>query len=284
MVKKQYFSIGRSSIWMAVLSIVMATVAGYSTHLSAETAAVDEKILVVGASGRTGVYIIATLDAQGRSYSPMTTSIERAKAKVPGDHDWVQADVRDTASLETAMEGVTHILSALGATQFSGPNSPEFIDWEGNRNLIDVAKAAGVKHFVMLSAAGVTQENHSMNRLGDVMIYKLKAENYLRDSGVPYTIVRPGGLESAPSENKGIVMEQGDSMPNHGGFSRADLSVLLVESVGNVNAYSKSFEPIYSDDAAVDAWRSQFGELLNDTDQKNSPKAAGPLLTSEQER
>jgi hypothetical protein len=59
---------------------------------------------------------------------------------------------------------------------------------------------------------------------------------------------------------------------------------LLVGSVGNVNAYSKSFEPIYSDDAAVDAWRSQFGDLLNDTDLKNSPKAAVPLLTSEQER
>jgi len=276
MFTQQYFSITRSLRWMTVLAVVITTGLGCSAHYAIEKAALNEKILVVGASGRTGVYIIATLAANGRSYRPMTTNIERAKTKVSGDRDWVQADVRDIQSLETAMEGITHIVSALGATQFSGPNSPEFVDWEGNRNLINVAKAAGIRHFVMLSAAGVTQEDHSMNRFGNVMDYKLKAENYLRDSGIPYTIVRPGGLKSSPSEGKGMTMEQGDSLPNHGGFSRTDLSVLLVATIGNVSAYNKSFEPIYSDDAAVDTWRSQFGELLNDTDLKKQASSPSP--------
>jgi uncharacterized protein YbjT (DUF2867 family) len=224
-----------------------------------------ENILVVGASGRSGIYIIAELSAQGRKFRPMTSNAERARGKVPGDYNWVEADVRDSAALEVAMQGITHIVSTLGATQFTGPNGPEFIDWEGNRNLIDAAKNAGVKQFVMVSAAGVTQTNHSMNKYGGVMTFKLKAENYLQNSGIAYTIVRPGGLESEPSKGEGILFEQGDDMPNHGGFSRADLASILIAAVDNAAAYNKSFEPVYGEKAAVDAWREQYGALLTDT-------------------
>jgi uncharacterized protein YbjT (DUF2867 family) len=225
-----------------------------------------EMILIVGASGRSGVYIIKALEAEGRSFKPMTSNIERARGKVEGDYDWVEADVRDIDALTTAMDGVTHIISALGATQFEGPNSPEFVDWGGTRNLVDAALLAGVEHFVIESAAGVTQENNAMNKYGNVMDFKLKAENYLRDSGLPYTIVRPGGLESIDSTGKTMKLEQGDNLPNHGGFSRADVAALMIAAVGNPDAYSKAFEPIYDEEATDGGWQPAFGDLLTDTE------------------
>jgi uncharacterized protein YbjT (DUF2867 family) len=225
-----------------------------------------ERILVVGASGRSGVYIIKALEAAGRSFRPMTSNIERARGKVDGDYDWVEGDVRDIDSMNAAMVGVTHIISALGATQFEGPNSPEFVDWGGTKNLVDAALLAGVKHFVIESAAGVTQENNDMNKYGNVMDFKLKAENYLRDSGLPYTIVRPGGLESVESEGKTITLKQGDDLPNHGGFSRADVAALLIAAVGNPDAYNKAFEPIYDEEATAGGWQPAFSDLLTDTE------------------
>ena len=226
----------------------------------------DEQILVVGASGRSGVYIIKALEAAGRSFKPMTSNIERARGKVEGDYDWVEGDVRDIDSMNAAMVGITHIISALGATQFEGPNSPEFVDWGGTKNLVDAALLAGVKHFVIESAAGVTQENNAMNKYGNVMDFKLKAENYLRDSGMPYTIVRPGGLESIDSEGKTIILKQGDDLPNHGGFSRADVAALLLAAVGNPDAYNKAFEPIYDEEATAGGWQPAFSDLLTDTE------------------
>ena len=196
----------------------------------------------------------------------MTSSIERARGKVEGDYDWVEADVRDMDAINTAMVGVTHIISTLGATQFEGPNSPEFVDWGGTKNLVDAALLAGVKHFVIESAAGVTQDNNDMNKYGNVMVFKLKAENYLRDSGLPYTIVRPGGLESVDSEGKTIALKQGDDMGNHGGFSRADVAALMIAAIGNPDAYNKAFEPIYDEEATAGGWLPAFSELLTDTE------------------
>jgi uncharacterized protein YbjT (DUF2867 family) len=226
----------------------------------------EETILVVGASGRSGAYVIKALEADGRSFKPMTSNIERARGKVEGNYDWVEADVRDMDSINAAMVGVTHIISTLGATQFEGPNGPEFVDWGGTKNLVDAALLAGVKHFVIESAAGVTQPNHSMNKYGNVMTFKLKAENYLRDSGLPYTIIRPGGLESIDSEGKTIMLKQGDDLPNHGGFSRADIAALMTAAVGNPDAYNKAFEPIYDEEATAGGWQPAFSDLLTDTE------------------
>ena len=168
------------------------------------------------------------------------------------------------------MAVITYVISALGATKFEGPDGPEFVDWEGTRNIVDAAKKAGVKHIVIVSAAGASRPNHTMNKYGDVMVYKFKAENYLRASGIPYTIIRPGGLESEDSPGKGIAMMQGDTLPNHGGFSRADLASMLIAAVGNPEADQKTFEPIYDDQAAPGAWRAGFGALLTDEQLKQS--------------
>lgn len=257
--------------WLAAIVVTLLAVSGCSqtgTVAMAEPVAQPENILVVGASGRSGVYIIRELKAQNRNFTPMTSNVERAEGKVPGDYKWVAADVRDPAALQEIMQGRTHVISALGATQFKGPNSPEFIDWEGTRNIVDAAKQAGVQQIIIVSAAGVTQQNHSMNRLGAVMTFKLRAEDYLRDSGIPYTIVRPGGLESEESTGRQVYLHQGDDLPNHGGFSRADLATLLISALDNPAAYNKSFEPIYDTDADVTGIATELDALLTDAQLK----------------
>lgn len=262
------FDLVKASRWLAITAVTLLVVSGCSdteTVTEAQPMAQPENILVVGASGRSGIYIIRELQAQNRNFTPMTSSVERAKEKVPGDYNWVAADVRDTAALQTLMQGKTHVISALGATQFTGPNSPEFVDWEGTRNVVDAAKQAGVQQIVIISAAGVTQEDHVMNRMGGVMTFKLRAENYLRDSGISYTIVRPGGLESEEGTGRQMYLYQGDDLPNHGGFSRADLATLLIATLDNPAAYNTSFEPIYDTDTDVSGVATELTALLTDT-------------------
>jgi uncharacterized protein YbjT (DUF2867 family) len=71
------------------------------------------------------------------------------------------------------------------------------IDWLGQKVQIDAAKAAGVKQVVLVSSMGGTDPNHPLNKLGDgnILQWKRKAEQYLIASGIPYTIIHPGGAQ-----------------------------------------------------------------------------------------
>lgn len=70
------------------------------------------------------------------------------------------------------------------------------MDWLGQKYQIDVAKRAGVKHVVLISSMGGTQEDNALNKLGNgnILVWKRKAEKYLIESGISYTIIHPGGL------------------------------------------------------------------------------------------
>lgn len=69
------------------------------------------------------------------------------------------------------------------------------MDWIGTRRLIDAARQIGVRHYVMISAASAGNPDSPLNeRFGNVLVWKGRAEDYLRESGLTYTIVRGPGL------------------------------------------------------------------------------------------
>jgi nucleoside-diphosphate-sugar epimerase len=94
--------------------------------------------------------------------------------------------------------------------------------------------------------------------LGKTMKWKSLGEEYIRNSGIKYTIVRPGGLVG-DSGQLGIKFAQGDNII--GFIPRADVASVLVESAFNEHSYDKTFEVINDESLVVDAWRNEFVNL-----------------------
>jgi uncharacterized protein YbjT (DUF2867 family) len=69
------------------------------------------------------------------------------------------------------------------------------VDWIGQKKQFDAAKAAGVEHVVLISSMGGTDPENRLNKLGagNILVWKRKAEQYLIDLGLTYTIIHPGG-------------------------------------------------------------------------------------------
>jgi uncharacterized protein YbjT (DUF2867 family) len=65
--------------------------------------------MVLGASGRTGRYVIKHLKEQGRNFISVTSSKERAIEKVGPRYNWVEADIKDPAQLGPLLTGVTRV-------------------------------------------------------------------------------------------------------------------------------------------------------------------------------
>ncbi|QCE11741.1 hypothetical protein DEO72_LG10g2977 [Vigna unguiculata] len=91
---------------------------------------------------------------------------------------------------------------------------PEQVDWIGQKNQIDSAKAAGVKQIVLVGSMGGTDVNHPVNKMckGNILSWKRKAEQYLADSGIPYTIIRCGAFENEEGGLRELITGKDDEM------------------------------------------------------------------------
>ena len=219
-----------------------------------------DKLLVgvLGASGRTGVHIIDELkqrDVDIRAFSRRIEGIDDSASE-----SWVFADVTDEESLNEAFKDVDIIISAIGAV---GGDTSETVDYYGTINIVASAKKNKVKQIIYMSSIGAGgAENIStviLNLLADkTMKWKALAEDEIRNSGIPFTIVRPGGLVGEPF-SQGIKFSQGDKLL--GWIPREDVAAVLIESIFKDGAKNKTFEVINDDSLPVDAWRNEFDSL-----------------------
>jgi NADH dehydrogenase len=97
----------------------------------------------------------------------------------------VQGDLRDPASLRRACAGAAKVVAAAHSIFGRGDERSAVVDDQGHRDLIDAAQETGVRQFVYLSVIGASPDHPSrFNR------YKYGVEQYLKASGLPFTIIR----------------------------------------------------------------------------------------------
>jgi uncharacterized protein YbjT (DUF2867 family) len=226
-----------------------------------------QDVLVAGATGQTGQLIVRQLQERGYRVHALVRDVAKAREQLGPAIEYEPGDVKDPASLAAAMSGIDVVISSIGARGKDGPDRPEMVDYHGVRNLTDAAKAAGVRHFVLISSRGVTHENHPLNRIfGDVLLWKLRGEEYLRASGIAYTIVRPGGLLNEPGGQGDIVLEQGDRRLSGGALAipREDVATVCVEALRHPEAKYRTFEVHRQPGPAVSDWQAKFAALAPD--------------------
>jgi uncharacterized protein YbjT (DUF2867 family) len=226
------------------------------------TTTIPNSVLVAGASGQTGKLVVEQLVAEGYAVRALVREPGKVAGLFPASAQLMAGDVKDPASLQRAMAGMTYVISAIGAKSGKGPDRPEVIDYAGVKNLAEAAREAKVRQFVLVSSRGVTQEDNPLNKLfGDVLKWKLKGEDALRASGVPYTVVRPGGLTNDPGRRQTISFEQGDRRGDETSISRADVADVCVQALKYPEARNRTFETSARDGPPTTNWRELFAGL-----------------------
>ena len=241
----------------ALIAGLCCTVTWAGAHQSAET------VLVVGATGRTGKLIVPELIAQGYQVRAFVRDAAKGREVLGPDVTLVTGDITDLATIEPALENVQLVISAVGAG--GGKGSPELVDYQGVKNLADAAAAAGVQQLVLLSSMGTTHEDHPLNKMfSNVLIWKARGEQAVRDSGVPYTIIRPGGLVNEPADGGTVVGIQGDPRLDSAVIPRADVAKVCVAAIAEPAARNKTLEIIRQDGEPVADWGGFFAALAAD--------------------
>ncbi len=143
-------------------------------------------ILVVGATGALGSTLCKQLLAQGKAVRGLVRTSEKAAALVQLGVNVVQGDLRDPDSLRRACAGVEQVVASAHAIFGRGDEASKYVDLQGHKDLIDAAKAAGVRQFVYVSALGA-------DPVSKVPFFRIKyeVEQYLGGSGLSFVILRP---------------------------------------------------------------------------------------------
>jgi uncharacterized protein YbjT (DUF2867 family) len=143
-------------------------------------------ILVVGATGVLGRATVHQLLAQGLAVRALVRRPEQARDLEHAGAEVVLGDLTDGASLARACRDVDAVLAAAHAMLGRGTGASEHVDGTGHRSLIDAAKLAGVTNLVYTSIMGAAPD-HPV----DFWRTKYAIEQYLKASGLRYTILRP---------------------------------------------------------------------------------------------
>lgn len=249
-----------------------------------------KQVLVTGATGQTGSIVYQKLkqdpnfEVRGFARSP-----EKVRELFGSTQEFYFGDIKDRKSLEPALEGCQGLVILTSASpkmvappqpgerpqfEYESDGTPEIVDYQGQKNQIDAAIALGVKHIVLVGSMGGTNENHPLNQMGNgkILIWKRKAEEYLVNSGVNYTIIRAGGLLNQRGGARKLIVGDSDELLNNPpdgiptSIPRADVAATVVRALQEPSAVNKAFDLIsYPEADSQGSITQDFAALFTQT-------------------
>lgn len=191
------------------------------------------KALVLSATGRTGLFLSAALERNGAAVRALVRDAARAAAVLGAGVERIEGDLRDPDAIARAARGCDAVLFVAGANGGVARGVPREIDYGAVAATVAALRGASLDRFVLLSSAAVTQPEHPHNcTFNSVLTWKLRGEDVVRASGLPYTIVRALGLRDRPAGSQGGVrIVQGDRIAFGEDISREDLGEFLADMV-----------------------------------------------------
>lgn len=214
-------------------------------------------IFLAGASRGVGREIAKCLTQQKLKVKALLrTEAARAELEAMGI-EVVLGDALNVADVERAVLGpISAVISTIGGL----PKDGQRADFLGNKNLIDLAVKAGVQKFILVSSIGSGNSAaaippSALATLAPVLAEKEQAEKHLIESGLTYTVIRPGGLKSEPATGNGLLTED----PRVAGtIHRADVAHLVCLCLNSDRANNKILSAV---DRQMIYGQPQFEEL-----------------------
>ncbi|CAM8994207.1 unnamed protein product [Rhodiola kirilowii] len=195
----------------------------------------EDLVFVAGATGRVGSRTVRELLKLGFRVRAGVRNSQKAEALVTSVKkiqdagspvqpierlELVECDLEKPETIGPALGNSSVVICCIGASEKEvfDVSGPYRIDYMATKNLVDAAAVAKVKHFIMVSSLGTNKIGFPaaiLNLFWGVLLWKRKAEEALIASGIPYTIVRPGGMErptDSYKETHNITLSQEDTL------------------------------------------------------------------------
>ncbi|MCA0972806.1 SDR family oxidoreductase [Halobacillus litoralis] len=205
-------------------------------------------VLVIGANGQVGRKIVQKLQQTEHEPVAMVRESDQAKAFKKMGVKTVIGDLEK--DFEHAFIDMEAIIFAAGSGGHTGADKTILIDQEGAIKAMDRAKHFGIKRCIMLSTIGADRPDLGPDDFKYYLYAKHRADEYLKASGLSYSILRPGSLTDEEGTGKVKLQEH---LNEFGEIPREDVAATLVALLTTEGTNGKSYDVISGEQPIEDA-------------------------------
>ncbi len=206
------------------------------------------KLAVSGASGKTGYRIAEEALADGHEIK----LILRKNSEIPNSLEGinkVNLSLSNQEELDSALKGCDALIIATGARPSIDLTGPARVDALGVQKQVASCIRVGVKRLILVSSLCAGKFWHPLNLFGLILIWKRIGERSLENSGLHWTIIRPGGLlereDNLSNEN---ILYTGPNIQEDASIPRRLVARCCVEALTTPNSIQQIIEITSSTD------------------------------------
>ncbi len=206
-------------------------------------------VFIAGANGQIGQHLLREIaDSNHEARALIRHPDQGPELQQLGATETVLGDLEQDCS--EAMRGCDAVIFAAGSGPHTGPDKTIDVDQDGAIRLIDTAKAMGIKRFIIVSSMGAGAPEKGPEKLQHYLRAKHNADEHLKNSGLDYTIVRPGRLTDDDGTGKVTVsagLREVSKIP------RQDVARVLLATLDSTNTTNRVFDLVSGDTPVPEA-------------------------------
>jgi uncharacterized protein YbjT (DUF2867 family) len=204
------------------------------------------KTLMIGSNGKVGRLLLPMMRSSGLKAVAMVRVKNQVTAS--SDVDVVEADLEQDFAY--AFDGCDRVIFTAGSGASSGLEKTLLVDLWAARRAIDYAVETNVRHFIMISSRGADNPDKGPLAIKPYLVAKCFADEYLMQSGMPYTILRPGRLTD--DDNHGLISTVRPDDADKQVVSRVDTAKVVMQVLNNPLCINNIYE-LYKGDNTINA-------------------------------
>jgi uncharacterized protein YbjT (DUF2867 family) len=209
-------------------------------------------VVVAGGHGQIALHLLRLLGARGDRARGLIRNPAHAADLEAAGAEAVVCDMEAEADLAPFVAGADAVVFAAGAGPGSGAERKRTVDLGAAVKLIEAARAAGVRRYVMVSAIGSGRPERWSDAMRPYYEAKTEADERLAAAGLDHTIVRPGRLTDDPGTGLIAVGEDLGGGP----VPRADVAATIAAVLLTDSTIGRSFDLLAGGSPVDEAVRS----------------------------
>jgi uncharacterized protein YbjT (DUF2867 family) len=196
-------------------------------------------ILVAGGHGKVALRLLKLLAGQGHTARGLIRDPAQAADLQGAGAVPVIGDLENDETLAPYVRGADAVVFAAGAGPGSGAARKRTVDLGGAVKLADAAVETRVRRYVMVSSIGAQDPGSAGDAMRPYLEAKAKADEYVRGTGLDWTIVRPGSLTDDPGTG---LVRVSTELGGRGPVPRDDVAAVLAAVLTTPSTISVTFE------------------------------------------